>query len=172
MHAQNPMPLTWVIGMQLTNIARDVQADALIGRRYLPMNWTKPALVAWRVLDQRNNRKSRRVSQLLALADQYYDSAMNGLGYLPVERDLPFLWLPASMPKLDTKYAETPIASGKVGPLFQLPGNWLLRCWAIVDFLTTPRLHRRGVSHDETLHRSLASCAPYGTPGTPGHDAG
>ena len=34
------------IGMQLTNIARDVQADALIGRRYLPMSWTKNLSIA------------------------------------------------------------------------------------------------------------------------------
>lgn len=73
------------IAMQLTNIARDVHEDAMMGRRYLPQTWCKltPAQIV-------ANRSSETVAsvqfsiyRLLALAESYYQSACYGYKYLP-----------------------------------------------------------------------------------------
>jgi len=75
------------IAMQLSNIARDVLADAALGRVYLPLSWLReegipdptPASVA--DPDQRD-RVARVVGRLLEAADQRYRSGNQGLPYL------------------------------------------------------------------------------------------
>jgi phytoene synthase len=63
------------VAMQMTNIARDVREDAERGRSYLPgiMN----------VLDANSDRISKSVSEILALAEERYNLAIEGLSYLP-----------------------------------------------------------------------------------------
>lgn len=76
------------VAMQLTNICRDVKADATVDRVYLPrtrlervgvtpeqlvLGEAPPTAIAHVVLD------------LLAMADHYYASAEHGMSYLPVE---------------------------------------------------------------------------------------
>lgn len=73
------------IGMQLTNIARDVKEDASIGRRYIPSDWigeaSPEALATPRQTPLRSINES--VARLLALADKYYASGGQGLRFLP-----------------------------------------------------------------------------------------
>ena len=73
------------IGMQLTNIARDVKEDATIGRRYIPSGWigevSPEALATPRQTPLRSINES--VARLLALADKYYASGGQGLRFLP-----------------------------------------------------------------------------------------
>lgn len=73
------------IAMQLTNICRDVQADALAGRRYLPASMVgdlspsslcSPALAI-------QPRLQACVAALLDIAERYYQSGEQGLAYLP-----------------------------------------------------------------------------------------
>ena len=77
------------IGMQLTNIARDVVVDAKMGRRYLPGNWVnnmtpEEILVASENPDSENAAIiSSAVRRLLSLAEEYYASGRVGLSYLP-----------------------------------------------------------------------------------------
>ena len=74
------------IAMQLTNICRDISADALVGRRYLPatlVGFLEPqALVHPEEPLQPGVRKC--VEALLDMADQYYRSGELGLSYLPL----------------------------------------------------------------------------------------
>ena len=76
------------IAMQLTNIARDVGADARIGRVYLPADWlqeggTDPEeLVAHPTADA-GVRGS--VARLLAEADVHYARADEGIAHLPAD---------------------------------------------------------------------------------------
>ena len=78
------------IGMQLTNIARDILEDARMGRRYLPESWTGQLapnqIVACAQAPDSPEYKQIQVAtdRLLALADQYYESGRLGLGFLPV----------------------------------------------------------------------------------------
>ena len=158
------------IGMQLTNIARDVQADALIGRRYLPMSWTKNLSIGGlaRPGPKEQSQIAQGIKQLLTLADQYYDSAMNGLGYLPVRARFAIFVAARVYAEIGYKIRRNAYCVWEGRTIVSTARKLAVTLRAIVDFLTTPRLHRRGVSHDETLHRALASCAPYVTPGNAG----
>lgn len=73
------------IGMQLTNIARDVKEDATIGRRYIPSGWigevSPEALASPRQKPHKAVNES--VGKILALADKYYASGSQGLRFLP-----------------------------------------------------------------------------------------
>lgn len=73
------------MAMQLTNICRDVAADAALGRRYLPASVVgdlspeeilNPSLPTRKLIQNCLN-------DLLALADRYYQSGEQGLVYLP-----------------------------------------------------------------------------------------
>lgn len=76
------------IGFQLTNIARDVTADANVGRVYLPADWLTEAGVAATpeaVRAEGNRAAVHAVTlRLLSEADRYYASAGYGLADLPL----------------------------------------------------------------------------------------
>ena len=73
------------IAMQLTNIARDVNEDAVAGRRYLPSTWWDAAPVDIAAPSPDMQRKgAEAVLRLLDLADGYYASAQCGFAFLPL----------------------------------------------------------------------------------------
>lgn len=73
------------IGMQLTNIARDVKEDAGKGRRYVPGQWLDE--IAPERLANPSTRESELLigsaQRLLSLAERYYESGRAGLRFLP-----------------------------------------------------------------------------------------
>lgn len=73
------------IAFQLTNIARDVLADAQIGRVYLPHAWLQQAgLTAQTMIEPRNRAAlAQVVARLLDLAEPFYASARVGIDRLP-----------------------------------------------------------------------------------------
>lgn len=85
-HRGEPFALDLGIGMQLTNIARDVLHDAGLGRRYLPAdmvgNLTAEDICELRVRDR--DVLQRSIEEILELADTYYQSAAKGFVYLPI----------------------------------------------------------------------------------------
>ena len=74
------------IGMQLTNIARDVLEDARAGRRYLPGEWVSdfsPVTIAEaRPIHREPVRAAIR--QTVTLAESYYQAAEDGLALIPL----------------------------------------------------------------------------------------
>lgn len=75
------------IAFQLTNIARDIVEDAEFDRVYLPADWLRaeglpegPALAE----AQHRPALARVASKLVASAEPYYESAMDGLPALPL----------------------------------------------------------------------------------------
>jgi phytoene synthase len=75
------------MAFQLTNIARDVVEDAVIGRVYLPAEWLKKEgiLTPGELLDPQHREALGRVAaQLVDAADPYYRSAVAGIGELPL----------------------------------------------------------------------------------------
>ena len=75
------------MAFQLTNIARDVVEDAAIGRVYLPAEWLKNEgiLSPTEVLDgQRREALGRVAAKLVDTAEPYYQSAVAGIGELPL----------------------------------------------------------------------------------------
>jgi phytoene synthase len=73
------------IAFQLTNIARDVLPDADAGRIYLPADWLAQEGVSVFEVREPRHRMSvfNVVARLLDVADGYYESAADGIGYLP-----------------------------------------------------------------------------------------
>ena len=78
------------IAMQMTNIARDVFEDSTLNRRYLPGKWVN-YITAAEIRAAGNENASinhlkiqKAISQLLSLAQQYYDSGRLGIYYLPI----------------------------------------------------------------------------------------
>lgn len=72
------------VAMQLTNVARDVEEDALRGRCYLPAQWD----LQWKFKAGLINDKQRTlafpmVRRVLALADDFYAFAAQGLEAIP-----------------------------------------------------------------------------------------
>ncbi len=80
-----PYAIDLGMAMQLTNIARDVGEDAELGRVYLPSDWVG-SLSAAQISDPTlSQAQTLRVAtrRMLFLADEYYDSGLQGLYYLP-----------------------------------------------------------------------------------------
>ncbi|MGI4777132.1 MAG: phytoene/squalene synthase family protein [Janthinobacterium lividum] len=74
------------IAFQLTNIARDIVDDAAIGRVYVPKEWLRSRGIPVDQIEELRHRESLAVlaSDLVETAEPYYDSAMQGLGALPL----------------------------------------------------------------------------------------
>jgi phytoene synthase len=83
--AAMPYAIDLGIAMQLTNICRDVSADAGEGRRYLPATLVGELDPAQLICPEPSLRPvvCAAVAELLDLADKYYASGEQGLGYLP-----------------------------------------------------------------------------------------
>ncbi len=74
------------VAMQLTNICRDIAADAAMGRRYIPASMVgglAPAVLI-EPLSSLHPALKQCVATLLATADVYYRSGEQGLSYLPM----------------------------------------------------------------------------------------
>ncbi len=74
------------VAMQLTNIARDVLEDAKMGRRYLPESWFDSALAPAAIASAAEEYQqpiAAAIERLLALAEEYYASALLGVQLLP-----------------------------------------------------------------------------------------
>lgn len=83
------------IGMQLTNICRDVLEDAQMGRTYIPKNDLEKFHLGLPDLSQKGvtpfGLKSL-VRKILKEADLYYESAYKGLSYIPLRPRLVILF--------------------------------------------------------------------------------
>lgn len=86
---QNPRALAHAvdlgIAMQLTNICRDISADAMVGRRYIPaclIGEIQPDALVMPAPDL-HPKLQNCVAHLLTIADRYYRSGEQGLAYLP-----------------------------------------------------------------------------------------
>ena len=72
------------IGMQLTNISRDIKEDALNNRIYLPQNQLGSDIDATTILNPEHKTKVYHVTkEILTTADKYYQSGFSGIYYIP-----------------------------------------------------------------------------------------
>ena len=74
------------LAFQLTNIARDIVDDAGIGRCYLPAQWLAEAGIpqAELALPQHRIALAKVAARLVAHAEPYYDSSLDGIRALPL----------------------------------------------------------------------------------------
>ncbi len=76
------------IGMQLTNIARDVYEDSKMERIYLPANWIpKISLKNLNNLEELSLEKDEKISKaihkVIKLSEKFYKNGFAGLKYIP-----------------------------------------------------------------------------------------
>ena len=76
------------IGMQLTNIARDVYEDSQMKRIYLPANWIPNITLAnLNNLDENSSEQDEKISNAICktinLAEKFYNNGFAGLKYIP-----------------------------------------------------------------------------------------
>ena len=81
------------IGMQLTNIARDVYEDSKIKRIYLPANWIPNiSLENLSNLHEKSSEKDQKISnaihKVINLSDKFYENGFAGLKYVPLSARL------------------------------------------------------------------------------------
>lgn len=81
-----PYAISLGIAMQLTNICRDIKADASVNRRYIPANLIGSIEISDLLSPKEEQARVLRltVSNLLKLADTYYQTGEKGLSYLPL----------------------------------------------------------------------------------------
>ncbi len=81
------------IGMQLTNIARDVYEDSKMKRIYLPANWIPNlSLENLNNLSELNSENDEKISnaihKVISLSEQFYINGFAGLKYIPISSRL------------------------------------------------------------------------------------
>ena len=81
------------IGMQLTNIARDVYEDSKMKRIYLPANWIPDiSLKNLTDLHNKSSEKDERISnaihEVISLSHKFYENGFAGLKYIPLSTRL------------------------------------------------------------------------------------
>tara|TARA_X000000950_G_scaffold134604_1_gene167536 strand:- start:1892 stop:2773 length:882 start_codon:yes stop_codon:yes gene_type:complete len=81
------------IGMQLTNIARDVYEDSKMKRIYLPANWipniSLKNLTNPHEIDLEQDEKiSNAIHKVISLSDKFYENGFVGLKYIPLSTRL------------------------------------------------------------------------------------
>ena len=81
------------IGMQLTNIARDVYEDSKMKRIYLPANWIPN--ISLRNLNNSNEfssendeKISEAIHKVISLSEKFYENGFAGMKYIPISSRL------------------------------------------------------------------------------------
>jgi phytoene synthase len=145
------------IGMQLTNIARDVGADAALGRRYLPAAWVGSATPAEiRAPDENLQARLRAATaRLLALADRYYRSGEAGLGFLPLRARLAILTASRVYRGIGARITSAGYRSWDQRAVVSGTGKLGHAATALLAFVARPSLHSRRAQHEAALHRPL-----------------
>lgn len=165
------MPFAMDLGMamQMTNIARDVLEDAQRGRRYLPASWLEGSVTADAIADgdqQARYQAFQATRRLASLAEAYYASGWQGLGYLPTRPRLAIAVALRVYRQIGRRILTIP-AQDYWSQRVVVPGA--AKAWQ--SLLATPALlvssqAGRRPRHDPDLHRRLttSSCAfPFQT---------
>ena len=152
------------IGMQLTNIARDVLEDASMGRRYIPGDWVNdlsPDEICYAANEPEGEAAQEvcaSIKRLLALAENFYKSGARGYRYLPWRAHLSIalagrIYRQIGLQLVDRGY---PWHEGR-----QVTSKAVkLRCSLIAPGSLVTRLHSHDTTHDQLLHTHLKDL-PY-----------
>ena len=159
------------IAMQLTNICRDVAADAAVGRRYIPASLVgilEPQLLV-------NPEQSlqplvkKSIETLLDMADQYYRSGELGLSYLPVGARSGILAAARVYRAIGTRLRQHDYDywSGRM----VVPTRTKIRvtAQALMGVPFKPSFWTPSQQHDTRLHRPLSGFFGFGTHLNPQH---
>lgn len=145
------------IGMQLTNICRDVHADALMNRVYLPESITgtiTPDEVI--TLDDLSRTKLiQAITLLLEKADQYYTSGYSGLVHLPFRSRISILIAAELYQQIGFKIKRTRFNSMKTKVYLPFKVKLLISIKVIIKAIFDRKFWIYRTSHDKKLHQAI-----------------
>ena len=151
-----PFAIDLGIAMQLTNIARDVGADARLGRRYLPAAWVGASAADIQAPNQiLQTQLCAATRRLLELAERYYLSGEAGLGFLPLRARLAILTAARVYRGIGICIAQSGFRSWDQRAVVSKSHKVRLAAGALITFIARPALHSRGAIHNVELHRAL-----------------
>ena len=154
------------IAMQLTNICRDVQADAAAGRRYLPASLigdldpqalVNPALPL-------QPRLQACIDHLLNTADRYYRSGEAGLAHLPLGARCSILIAARVYRAIGTQLRQQDNAYWLGRTVVPRRTKSLVTLRALVSLPSLPGFWVPARQHDPALHGALSPFLSTDTP--------
>jgi phytoene synthase len=145
------------IGMQITNICRDVTEDAQMNRRYLPTSLIGE--IEPSALINPDNETQQKIkcalSSLLKTADQYYLSGYHGLCFLPIRARLGIAIASSLYRQIGNNLRKSNYACW----LFRSVVSKKLKAWLTLKILTVgllkPEFYFYLNPHNANLHRPL-----------------
>jgi len=155
-----PFAIDLGIAMQLTNIARDVGEDARMGRIYLPKNWlgglTAEEIQAPTSAQAQTLREATK--RLLALAQTYYQSGLQGLCFLPRPARYAILVAAKVYGEIGDYVARSGYRSWQQRAI--VPSHRKITCAtaALSRYALSRKTQPRSVVHDADLHRAIQDC--------------
>ena len=155
--AAAPFAIDLGMAMQLTNIARDVGADAALGRRYLPGAWVgeaEPEAIAdpGPALQGALQTATR---QLISLAERYYESGEQGLGFLPAHARPAILTAARVYRAIGARIAANGWRSWDRRAVVSGPEKLARAASALAAATTTTRARAEAARHDAALHAAI-----------------
>jgi len=146
------------IGMQLTNIARDVMEDARMNRRYIPGIWvnsiTAKQIAANQAQDQKNIQDA--IVQLLHLAQEYYQSGLAGLYYLPKRNQRAIAVAAYVYREIGKKLLRQNCRYWNGRVIVSTPRKVTLACQALWD-LSARNIANGHIKHSQELHKHITT---------------
>ncbi|MEM7493511.1 MAG: phytoene/squalene synthase family protein [Pseudomonadota bacterium] len=156
-----PFAIDLGVAMQLTNIARDIQEDAENGRRYVPGKWLAGACA--NDIANPNPRLmlglQAAAERLVQLAEIYYESAYDGLGFLPSRSRFAILIAARVYRQIGIKLKRQNFTVWRGRTVVSMAEKLAVASAAGTTYLTQSRFHRRTQDHDADLHISLQGLA-------------
>ena len=145
------------IGMQLTNICRDVHADAMISRVYLPESMTGPLTPndITEPSDGTQKKLTSAITLLLNQADAYYASGYRGLTYLPLRSRLSMLVAAKLYQQIGVKIKRSKLYALKTKVFVPINKKFLISIRVIVCAMLDKQFWRYQSTHDKSLHQLI-----------------
>jgi phytoene synthase len=153
-----PFAIDLGIAMQLTNICRDVQTDALVDRRYLPSALVN-GLAPSELIDPSEEHKQlvqQAVACLLNLAEEYYQSGEKGLSYLPFRARLAILVAARLYREIGQKLRRQQCEYWHQRIVVSKAKKFMLTVEVLLTAPLTLKFWRYPSRHDAKLHAPLA----------------
>jgi phytoene synthase len=150
------------IAMQLTNICRDITADAAMGRRYLPAslvgNLTPDDLLNPSEAVRKTVQSA--ISRLLALADTYYLSGEQGLFHLPLGARAGILLSARIYQGIGKELQRRQLCFWGKRVVVSTARKCLISAGALGTFIFRQVLWVRPLPHNSQLHQALHRTQP------------
>ena len=155
--AAYPFAIDLGIAMQLTNISRDVYEDALADRCYVPAEWMEIS-ASNEIIDANKAQQQvfkSAVARLLIEAENYYQSAEQGLVYLPFRARLAIAIAARVYRGIGKKIKKMDYAVWENRAYVKKTGKVSIAAATLSKFFVQKKYHTALFSHNPVLHKHL-----------------